>query len=92
VVAPDYWPDLDDLMDDYLAANPTRDRNLDLLPLFLLLDERRVRAQLLEEKISKRPVLHYRLPTARVGQAGWSIALNWWNRLVAVERLAVDRE
>jgi hypothetical protein len=90
VVAPDYWPGLADLMDDYLAANPTRDRDLDLLPLFLHLDEPRVRAQLPEEKIGKRAVLHYRLPTARVGQPGWSIAPDW-NRWVAVERLAADR-
>ncbi|WP_211259616.1 amidoligase family protein [Belnapia moabensis] len=91
VVAPDYWPDLADLMNDYLAANPTRDRDLDLLPLFLHLDEQRVRARLPEEKIGKRAVLHYRLPTARVGQPDWSIASDW-NRWVAVEQLASDRE
>ncbi len=90
VVAADYWPDLAGLMDDYLAANPTRDRDLDLLPLFLHLDERRVRARLPDEKIGKRAALHYRLPTARVGQPGWSIAPDW-NRWVAVERLAADR-
>jgi putative amidoligase enzyme len=89
VVAADYWPDLADLMGDYLEANPTRERDLDLLPLFLHLDERRVRARLPAEKIGKRPVLHYRLPTARVGQPGWSIAPDW-NRWVAVERLAAD--
>jgi hypothetical protein len=89
VVAPDYWPDFAGLMDDYLATNPTRDRDLDLLPLFLHVDEDRVRARLPREKISKRPVLHYRLPTARVGQPGWSIAPEW-NRWVAVERLAAD--
>lgn len=90
VVAADYWPDLDGLMDDYLAANPTRNRDLDLLPLFLHFDERRVRAKLPDEKIGKRAVLHYRLPTARVSQPGWSIVPDW-NRWVAVERLAADR-
>ncbi|KAA5608154.1 hypothetical protein F1189_30450 [Rhodovastum atsumiense] len=90
VAAADYWPGLDNLMRDYLAANPTRDRDLDLLPLFLCFDERGVRARLPNEKISKRPVLHYRLPTARVSQPGWSIAPDW-NRWVAVERLAADR-
>lgn len=90
VVALDYWPDLDGLMDDYLAANPTRDRDLDLLPLFLHFDEQRVRKRLPNEKIGKRAVLHYRLPTARVSQPGWSIAPDW-NRWVAVERLAADR-
>ena len=90
VVAADYWPDLDDLMDDYLTANPTRDRDLDLLPLFLHFDERRVRARLPHEQIGKRAVLHYRLPTARVSQPGWGIAPDW-NRWVAVERLGADR-
>lgn len=90
VVSADYWPDLDPLMDDYLAANPTRKRDLDLLPLFLFFDERRVRARLPNEKIGKRAVLHYRLPTARVSQPDWSIAPDW-NRWMAVERLAADR-
>ncbi|SFH27490.1 Putative amidoligase enzyme [Palleronia marisminoris] len=90
VVSADYWPELDQLMDDYLAANPTRKRDLDLLPLFLFFDERRVRARLPNEKIGKRAVLHYRLPTARVSQPNWSIAPDW-NRWVAVERLAADR-
>ena len=90
VLAVDYWPDVAVLMGDYLEANPTKERDLDLLPLFLHLDERRVRARVPEAKIGKRPVLHYRLPTARVGQPGWSIAPDW-NRWVAVERLAADR-
>lgn len=90
VVAADYRPDLAGLMDDYLTANPTRRRDLDLLPLFLHLDERRVRARLPREKIGGRAVLHYRLPTARVGEPGWGIAPEW-NRWVAVERLAADR-
>jgi hypothetical protein len=58
--------------------------------LFLHFDEQRVRAHLPEEKIGKRAVLHYRLPTARVSQPGWSVAPDW-NRWVAVERLAADR-
>ena len=33
-----YGPDLGALIDDYLAANPTRNRALDLLPLFAELD------------------------------------------------------
>ena len=90
IVAPDYWPEIADLIDDYLMANPTRNRDLDLLPLWLFLDEERVRARLPNEKIGKRPTFHYRLPDARVSDPGWSIAPDW-NRWVAVERLAVDR-
>ncbi|HYE00143.1 MAG TPA: amidoligase family protein [Alphaproteobacteria bacterium] len=91
VLAPDYWPDPTALTDDYLAANPTRDRGLDLLPLLLHLDEGRVRARLPHEKIGGRPVFHYRQPRARVGEPGWSIAPAW-NAWVAVEALAQDGE
>ncbi len=88
---PDYWPAMDELIDDYLAANPTRNRDLDLLPLLLHCDEQRVRAVLPNEKINARPTFHYRLPDARVSDPGWSIAPDW-NRWVAVERLAADRD
>jgi hypothetical protein len=91
LAAADYAPSLPYLIDDYLAANPTRNRDLDLLPLFLFLDEARVRAVLPSAKINGRPAFHYRLPDARVSDPGWSIAPDW-NRWVAVERLAADRE
>jgi Putative amidoligase enzyme len=89
VVAPGYRPDLAGLASDYLAANPTRDRGLDLLPVLLHLDPARVRARLPREKVGARPALHYRLPRARVGEPGWGIAPAWagW---AAVERLAGD--
>ncbi|MGO4572271.1 amidoligase family protein [Microvirga sp. 2TAF3] len=91
IVAPDYWPDLPDFISDYLSANPTRNRDLDLLPLLHHFDAPRVRTALPNEKINGRPTFHYRLPDARVSDAGWSIAPDW-NRWVAVERLAGDRE
>jgi len=91
VLAPDYRPDLASFADDYLAANPSRDRALDLLPLLLHLDAQRVRRLLPREKISARAVFHYRLPQAHVGDEGWSIAVDW-NHWVAVERLAADPE
>ena len=57
IVAPDYWPDISLFIDDYLAANPTRNRDLDLLPLLLHLDAGRVRAALPNEKINGPPDL-----------------------------------
>jgi hypothetical protein len=39
VVDAGYSPNLDRLIDDYLDANPTRNRSLDMLPLFCHLDE-----------------------------------------------------
>jgi hypothetical protein len=87
---PDYWPSRAEMIDDYLTANPSRNRDLDLLPLFAYLDEERVCAKLPDEKINPRPTFHYRLPDARVSDPRWSIAAEW-NRWVAVERLAADR-
>jgi hypothetical protein len=91
VIAPDYQPDLASLADDYLATNPTRDRALDLLPILLHLDEAKVRARVPREKIGARPVFHYRLPQAHVGEAGWGMASDW-NGWAAVERLADDHD
>ncbi len=91
IVSLDYWPDISTFIDDYLSFNPTRNRDLDLLPLLHHLDAQRVRAVLPNEKINGRPTFHYRLPDARVSDPGWSIAPDW-NRWVCVERLAADRE
>ncbi|EIM25141.1 amidoligase family protein [Microvirga lotononidis] len=88
---PYYWPDMPGFIDDYLAYNATRNRDLDLLPLLHDFDATRVRAVLPNEKINGRPTFHYRLPDARVSDPGWSIAPDW-NRWVCVERLAADRE
>lgn len=84
-----YAGDQGRLIDDYLAANPTRDRALDMLPLFAHVDAERVRRALPDEPVSARPTLHYRLPDCRIGEPGWSLALEWqrWSR---VQRLAED--
>jgi len=91
VLAPDYWPDLTTLAADYLRANPSRKRALDMLPLLTFLDEEGVRAVLPHEKIGRRAVFHYRLPLAFPGEAGWSVMPDW-RRWLEVERLADDRE
>ncbi len=90
-LAPDYWPGLPELAADYLSANPTRKRGLDLLPLLAHIDDPGVRAVLPREKIGRRRVFHYRLPLAHPGEAGWS-PLPDWERWRAVEALAADRE
>ncbi|MBO0345484.1 amidoligase family protein [Roseibium limicola] len=91
IVAPDYWPGLDDLMDMHLKENPTRNRELDMLPLFAHLDEKKVAARVNDPLIKARPTFHYRLPDARLGDPAWSLALEW-NRWLMVERLANDRD
>ncbi len=90
VLDPAYGRDLQGLSDDYLVANPTRKRGLDLLPLFLELLGDRVAGRIID-KVKPRPVFHYRLPVARLGQPGWSLAEDW-NRWVEVERIAANKE
>jgi hypothetical protein len=89
VLDPSYDPTMVELIDDYLAYNPTRNRALDLLPLFAWIDLDRVMAQMEGEKISARPTYHYRLPNSRVDEAAWCTC-EAWNSWVLVEKLAAD--
>lgn len=85
-----YSPDLGRLMEDYARFNPTRNRGLDLYPLFAHLDEPRVRRLAADPLIKPRPTFHYRLPDARLSDPDWSLAAEW-NDWVQVELLAEDR-
>lgn len=87
----DYAPDLDTLIDDYLEYSPTRNRALDLLPLFLHLDEERVRGVTSDPLIKPRPAFHYRLPDCEIHLPGWGLHVAWHDWL-EVEALAADRE
>jgi hypothetical protein len=89
LVATDYWPDMAGLIDDYLKDNPTRNRALDMLPLFRHIDEKRVLAKVSDERIKSRPTFHYRLPDCLIDQPGWGMHVAW-NDWVEVERLAAD--
>ena len=57
--APDYAPALPELIDDYLADNPTRNRALDFLPLYAVSDATRGSGQFAYFTVERRP----RLPT-----------------------------
>ncbi|MBT8447711.1 MAG: amidoligase family protein, partial [Gammaproteobacteria bacterium] len=91
LVNPAYQPDLQQLIDDYLEHNPTRNRALDMLPLFAHLDEARVRAVVDDPRINPRPTLHYRLPNCEIERADWSFSHAWLDWL-QVEHLADDGE
>ena len=91
VVDPCYWPAMPYLIDDYLRYNPTRNRALDLLPLFRYLDEPRVLAHTQDELIKARPTFHYRLPNCLIDEPEWGIHISWADWL-QVEYLANDRE
>ncbi len=86
---PNYAPDKEQLITDYVLANPGRNYDLDMLPLFAFLDEAVVTRHLGEQSSAPRPTFHYRLPNSLVDQPDWSVAEDW-NRWVEVERLAED--
>jgi hypothetical protein len=91
VINLDYHPDQDRLIDDYLIANPTRNRALDMLPLFAYLDKTRTLSVINDDRVHARPTLHYRLPNCQIDKPGWNIDIDWYNWLM-VERLACNPE
>ena len=82
-------PDIATLIDDYLEHNPTRNRALDMLPLFAEIDADRVRATVDDPKIKSRPTFHYRLPNCQIDDPQWSLNASWL-RWCWVEQLAND--
>ncbi len=91
VVDPDYWPELAELITDYLEYNATRNRILDLLPLFDLLDHSVVESAVSDHLIKARPALHYRLPNCEIDLPNWSLS-QAWNDWWQVEMLASDSQ
>ena len=85
----DYAPDQAQLIDDYLSDNPTRNRALDMTPLFAELDRPRLERHVQDDRIKARPTLHYRLPNCEIDQDNWSL-MTAWRHWLAVERLAND--
>ncbi len=80
-------PTMDDIFEDYLEHNPSRNRALDMLPLLANIDERRVRHVVHDMKVKARPAFHYRLPNCLIDHPDWSLA-GTWNVWCVVERLA----
>ncbi len=91
IIDREYTPGIETLIDDYLEANPARNRALDMLPLFAHIDEKRVRAVVDDERIKPRPTLHYRLPNCEIDIREWSISKPW-RQWLQVEHLARDRK
>ena len=42
---PEYWPSWDELITDYLEWNPSRNRALDMLPLFSEIDAEKIKSE-----------------------------------------------
>ncbi len=80
-------PTIDQLIDDYLEHNASRNRGLDMLPMLAEIDEPRVRRAVDDPRIKSRPTFHYRLPDCHIEQDDWSLRQPWETWLT-VERLA----
>jgi len=90
VLDENYQPDMAQFIDDYLDFNPTRNRALDMLPVLSFMDEDRVKSQLEDSRVGKRPALHYRLPNSAIAQPEWRI-LDAWEDWLEVEELVYDQ-
>lgn len=86
-----YTPKINQLIKDYHKHNPTRNRALDLLPLFAYINDNLVRELYgTKEKINKRPTFHYRLPNCDLSNKDWTFNQEWecW---LYVEKLANNK-
>lgn len=85
----DYAPTLDQLMQDYMQYNPTRNRSLDLLPLFAHLDQELLLEYIDDDRINARPTFHYRFPNCDIDNPKWNLdtTIEIW---LAVEDFAYD--
>lgn len=78
---------LNELLEDYLAHNASRNRALDMLPMLAEIDEKQVKRVIDDPKIKPRPAFHYRMPNCHIEQKDWSLA-DSWNVWWVVEQLA----
>lgn len=76
---------------DYLEYNATRNRALDLWPLFAHFDPEWVERELDNPLIKPRPTFHYRLPNCEIDRREWNL---WqcWRPWSVVERLAARHD
>ena len=88
---PDYWPDQDTLIVDYLDSNASRNRAMDMLPLFSEIKPAAVRKAVDDDRIKPRPAFHYRLANCAIDEPDWSVA-DPWRRWLQIEHLASDRD
>ncbi|WP_138469640.1 amidoligase family protein [Poseidonocella sp. HB161398] len=75
------------LIDLYLDHAPSRNFGLDMLPLFRSIDETRILSRLGADAPSARPTWHFRLPSSRVDEPGWTVT-GEWQKWLMVEALA----
>ncbi|MCB1671373.1 MAG: amidoligase family protein [Gammaproteobacteria bacterium] len=80
-------PSLEQIISDYLHYNPTRNRALDMLPLFKEINPALIEESIDDARVKARPTFHYRLPNCVIDAPDWSLAESW-NVWCLVEELA----
>ncbi|NBC66834.1 MAG: amidoligase [Bacteroidetes bacterium] len=91
ILSPGYQPNQTKFIKDYFDFGNSRNRPLDMQPLFMYLNEE-LTSKLVEDTLtSSRPAFHYRLPNCSLEDKTWTLA-GEWNRWVLVETLAEDDE
>lgn len=86
-----YKPTLSELIKDYIIDNPSRNRALDMLPLFAYLKGGNIIEKYNIEKLNPRPTFHYRLANSYFSKKGWNFSTEW-QRWLYVESLAKQDE
>ncbi|EED32170.1 hypothetical protein NOR53_3233 [gamma proteobacterium NOR5-3] len=82
---------IDQIFDDYLEHNPTRNRALDLLPLLAQIDAKRVFDTVNDDRVNARPAFHYRMPNCHIERDDWGLT-NAWTLWCVVEQLAEQED
>lgn len=91
ILQQDYNPDLETLIRDYMRFENSRNRPLDLLPVFMHMAPELMNDLLEEDLTSARPAFHYRLPNCSIEDENWSLDKEW-NRWWLVEKLASNEQ
>ncbi len=91
ILNPDYRPNLEKLIRDYFKYDNSRNRPLDMLPVFMHLNEELTTSLIKDTITSSRPTYHYRLPNCSLEDENWTLAAEW-NRWVLVEKMAADEK
>lgn len=94
VLRPNYAPNMTGFISDYQQHNPTRNRPLDLLPLFAHINQPLTEKLFPEEKIHPRPTYHYRLPNCDLGSKGWHFQseIDNWKKVEQLAESQNERE
>jgi hypothetical protein len=83
---------MEKMVKDYMEHNATRNRALDLLPLWKHLEEEFLQQFELKDTLTQaRPTFHYRLPNCEIEKKGWYLSESW-NIWCVVEYIAANED